>query len=256
MICFSLGNSFASPQPSSLDLGALMPNAQVKNSKLVDDTYEQITFEGLYKLAWGLGAYSAENSDDLNTYLMITECTLFDKYFQNEFEWEKIKVATKSFLRINKNNVSKYYEYVQPIYLGRYDYALQGFPLIDFVNFKAQKNFQFANYILGNKACEKYTLDISKYPRAAVLTIKSPITLSFIRVPLNLAQRYIDWRAEQGLYDDDKRLAYIRYRFRVDGYNEIKLYNGIKSFNFKGKMMRLDVFADQGMFLPLYSQPY
>ena len=89
-----------------------------------------------------------------------------------------------------------------------------------------------------------------------MLSVSSPLNLSFIRVPLNLAQQYIKWRAKQGIAKSDNRQAYIRYRIRIDGYEGIKNYQGLNAFNFRGKLMRLDVFADDEMMLPLYNQVF
>jgi len=269
LFLFHSSLSFATSAPSAVvapaadasksaapDIGALGPSASAAPKKVVEHTYTQMTYANLYKLAWSYDAYSVDNVEALNTYLMISECTLYKKFFQNEFEWEKVKIATKDFLKNNKDTVPRYYEYVQPIFMGRYDYALQGFPLVKAEDFKGQKNLQFANFRNGETDCGKYSFNFNNYPSTGVLSLSSPLNLSFIRVPLKLAQKYIEWRNKQGNYDDEKRQAYIRYRIRVDAYEGMKAFTGMKSFNFKGKLMRIDVFADEEMLLPLYNQVF
>lgn len=251
-----------SPAPATkdtkLDLEALGPSTPGGiPRRIVENTYTQVTYENLYKLAWSYDAFSAANEEALNVYLIITECNLYNKFFENEFEWEKIKVATREFIGANKNKIPRYYEYVQPIYMGRYDYSLQGFPILDAKEFKGQKNLQFANYQGGDTSCGRFNLDNVKYPSTGVLSISSPLNLSFIRVPLNLAQQYIEWRSKQGNLNEVKRQAYIRYRIRIDDYDGIKQYSaGVNAFNFQGKLMRLDVFADKDLMLPLYNQVF
>jgi hypothetical protein len=261
-LCFCALNipvCFATSAPSSdkVDLGALGPSSQKKQiKKVVEHTFSQMTYDNLYKLAWSYDAFSPDNTEALNTYLMITECNLYNKFFSNEFEWEKIKIATKDFLKKNKGNVSRYYEYVQPIYMGRYDYSLQGFPIVNSENFKGQKNLQFASYPSGLTSCGGYDISSMTYPSTGVLSLSSPLNLSFVRVPLSLAQKYVEWRTKQGMFDDERRQAYIRYRIRIDGYEGIKGFAGLKAFGFNGKLLRLDVFADQDMLLPLYNQVF
>lgn len=239
---------------SKLDLGALGPSTGKPVKKNVEHTYTQITYDNLYRLAWSYGAYGPDDIDALNIYLMVTECNLYKKFFANEFEWEKIRIATRDYLKNNKTKVPRYYEYVQPIFLGRYDYSLQGFPIIDAESFKGQKNFQFASFRGGSTLCGVFSFDFARYPSTGVLTVDSPMNFSFVRVPLKLAQKYVEWRAKQGLGDADNRQAYIRYRIRVDDYNGIRTFEGFNAFNFSGRLLRIDVFADQDLLLPLYNQ--
>ena len=248
----------ATSSPSARpDIGALGPSISKGGKRVVDHTYMQMSYQNLYKLAWGHDAFGIDNVDALNAFLMITECNLYRKFFQNEFEWEKIRIATKDYLKNAQGKAPRYYEYVQPIHMGRYDYALQGFPLIDSNNFKAQKNFQFASFRSGETECGEMDIDYDVYPATAVLSVSSPLNLSFIRVPHNLAQKYIEWRAKQGNLDETRRQAYIRYRIRIDGYDGIKQFaSGVNAFNFHGKLMRLDVFADKDLMLPLYNQVF
>lgn len=268
LVLFSSTSGFATStnsQPAAsaakegkLDLGALGPSAPSgKPKRMVETTYTQMTYENLYKLAWSYDAYSASDEESLNTYLMITECSLYNKFFLNEFEWEKIKIATREFISANKDKVPRYYEYVQPIYMGRYDYSLQGFPILDAKDFKGQKNLQFANFGNGDTACGKFAINAQKFPSTGVITILSPLNLSFIRVPLPLAEKYIEWRSKQGNLDDAKRQAYIRYRIRIDSYEGVKAFaNGLNAFGYHGKLVRLDVFADKDLLLPLYNQVF
>jgi len=246
-------------QDKKLDIGALGPATSGGKSKaMVENTYVQTTYENLYKLAWSYDAFSSADEEDLNTYLMITECNLYNKFFQNEFEWEKIKIATRKFIADNKDKVPRYYEYVQPIFLGRYDYALQGFPIIvDAQEFKGQKNLQFAKFQAGETSCGRMDINSRRFPAEGVVSLLSPLNLAFIRVPLPLAEKYIEWRSKQQDIEEGKRQAYIRYRIRIDGYDGIKSYSlGLDAFNFNGKLMRLDVFADKELLLPLYSQVF
>ncbi len=252
-------NSKPDTQNKKLDFGALGPSASSgKAKRMVENTYSQITYESLFKLAWSFDAYSVSDDDALNAYLVVTECNLYNKFFQNEFEWEKIKIATRKFILENKDKAPRYYEYVQPIFMGRYDYSLQGFPIVeDAEEFKGQKNFQFANFRAGETSCGSVSISSSKFPGTGVLNISSPLNLSFIRVPLPLAEKYIEWRTNQKNIDDTKRQAYIRYRIRIDAYDGIKGFSGgLEAFNFRGKLMRLDVFADKELLLPLYNQVF
>jgi hypothetical protein len=246
--------SYAQDAPPSFDMGQLVPGNPNPNEKVVERTYAQVTYEGLYKLAWSYGAFDIQNIEHLNTYLKVTECNLYLKFYQNEFEWEKIKAATRKFLTEHKLEVPRYYEYVQPLILGRYDYSLQGFPVKNSDNYKGQRNLQFARFMSGQTSCGPMSINEYEYPATAILSIDSPFTITFVRVSPDLAQQYVEWRIKNGLSIGDERQAFIRYRIRIDEYLGMKDHESREAFNFKGKLQRIDVFADEELLLPLYNQ--
>lgn len=245
--------------PSVSGLEGLVPEGpkakvKMKGQNNSGPVYLQMTYPNLFRLAWVSGVYDLDDPDALDNYLKISECTLYKKYFKNEFEWEKIRKAARSYLDTHGRNVSKYYEYSQPLYLGRYDNQLQGFPLENADHFLSLKTLQIANFKVGQTDCGQLSVDAYKYPSAAVVNIISPLSLTFIRVPKDLAQHYIEWRSQRGLANGDSRQAYIKYRVRVDRFVKIDKINGSLSYVFEGRLMQIDVFADEEMMMPLYNQ--
>jgi len=80
---FVLNSSLAFASSGSnqkIDMGALGPSTP-QTAKKVERVYEQMTYAALTKLAWSYGAYRAGNSEDLNAYIIITECNLYNKFF-------------------------------------------------------------------------------------------------------------------------------------------------------------------------------
>jgi hypothetical protein len=216
--------------------------------------YTMLTYPSLFRLAWGMGAYRTEDTQAIDSYLKVSECTLYQKFYKNEFKWENIRAATKDYLDQYGKEVPTYYEYVQPLYLGRYDEALQGFPLEEADKYVALKVLQIADYKIGTTPCGEMIIDPLKYPSAAVVNIISPLSLTFIRVKKELAAQYLDWRTDQGLENGDIRTAYIRFRVRLDDYLNIKTMGNLTAYSFSGRLMQIDVYADPELFMPLYNQ--
>lgn len=233
------------------DLGALLPDSA---DKQIGPVYLQMTYPNLFRLAWAMGAYKTSDKEALDSYLKVTECTLYKKFFNNEFEWEKIRKAATIYLDTYGKQVSMYYEYIQPLLLGRYDDSLQGFPLERAADYISLKTLQVANFKPGETTCGLLPVDPYKYPAGAAVNIISPLSLTFVRVPKNIAEEYIAWRAKQGLTNADKRQAYIKYRVRIDGLNGKQKVAGGNSFIFSGRLMQVDVFADKEMLMPIYNQ--
>lgn len=251
--------SYAENKSPVVNLDALMPTQTDAPSKAIEQSYNVMTLPDLYRLAFYYNAYDWDKLVDdgvVDTFLKVSECDLARKTYPNEFEWKKLQSATNDYLQFTrgKETVPRYYEYVQTIELDRYDYALHGFPIVNGESYlKDQSNFQFAAFDMAERRCFG-DLDYSKFPGSAVLSIKSPITLTFVHVGEKLSQKYIEWLKEKSIKTNESRVAYIRYRLRVDGYEGIRHIQGVNSFMFRGKILRLDVFADKEMLLPLYNQ--
>jgi hypothetical protein len=235
------------------DLGSLLPDAQSQKKQTGPD-YLQMTYANLFRLAYALHVYKPSDTDALDSFLKISECKLYKNFYSNEFEWDKIRKATQTYFEKYDGQTSMYYEYVQPLMLGRYDPSLQGFPLQDAEEYVSLKALQLANFKVGDTPCGPLNVDAYKYPPSAAVNIISPLSLTFIRVSKELAEEYVAWRNKQGLSKSPVRQAYIRYRVRVDNYAGMqKVANG-NAFIFNGRLMQVDVFADKEMLMPLYNQ--
>ena len=85
MVIFLYLPALAQDAPPSFEIEGLIPNQSPKTQeKVVERTYSQVTYDGLYKLAWSYGAFDLENLEHLNTYLKITECNLYMKFYQKK----------------------------------------------------------------------------------------------------------------------------------------------------------------------------
>lgn len=224
--------------------------------KAIAPEFQEVDYPTLVRLAWSLGVHKIESDEDVDAYLMVSECSLYEKYYKNEFQWEKLRKAARQYLQKYGSSVSHYYEYTQTIKLGRYDANLQGFPIANVQNYTSLKSLQIANYKSGATSCGQLGMDSTKYPGAGMVNILSPLSLTFIRVPKDLAMEYIGWRNDQGFSESEARQAYVRFRVRVDGFVGIETVLSSPSYVFYGKLLELDVFADKEMMMPLYNQMF
>lgn len=249
----SFSNTVRAEETANKDLEGLLPQANVAE-KEIEPTYIRMSYANLFRLAWAHHLFKVTDKEALDAYLKVTECNLYKKYYQNEFEWEKIRKAAISYFDTYEQETPKYYEYVQPLALGRYDSELQGFPLEKAAEYISLRTLQVANYKSGETPCGQLNVDMYKYPSSAVVNIISPLSLTFVRVPKDLAEQYIAWRSSQGLKTASDRQAFIRYRLRIDRAVGISKAIGGGTYTFDGRLMRIDVFADKDMMMPLYNQ--
>lgn len=251
----SFAEDTAKPQASvESELKGLLPDRPTKEV-VAAPVYQSLTYPNLYRLAWAMNAFDKKDDDVLDKYLMVTECSLYKKFYENEFEWEKVRKAAKKYLsQYGTSNKSTYYEFVQPLYLGRYDDKLQGFPVENPESYTALKVLQMANFSPGDTSCGKFSMDASKYPGSASLSIISPLTLTFISVDRDTAKSYLAWRADNKLSNKEGRAVFAKYRVRIDQFVDRRRMEGGYAFMFNGRLMQVDVYADKEYLMPLYSQ--
>lgn len=217
--------------------------------------YGTLTYPELFALAWAGGAYDKTNPAVVDGFLQITQCQQYESVYSNEFEWRKIRAASQEQLDATGKALPRYYEYVQPLYLGRYDVSAKGFPVADESSYKFVELIQIAQFNLEKTPCYDIRLDPRKYPSQAVLKLASPFSLTLLRVSEEAAKQYVQRVANKtDRYGHEMRQAYARFRVRVDAFSGIKPIGQDAMYMFQGKLIQLDVFEDRNMTSLLYSQ--
>ncbi len=250
-------NAGTAAPPDLNEEGSAAKKIKNTDKKPLPNYFARINLQSLTKLAWALGAYDPSDMEAVDHYLMVNECHLYHKFFHNDFEWDKVRRATASYLKKYRQNVPRFYEFVQPVKLQRYDFKLQGFALEDVGNYISVNDFQLAYGTSDTNECgDKFKgVDTPKYPIAGVLKIKSPFSLPFMRVPEEVAQQYISLLSKNNVdVQRAGRPAYLRFRFGVSNYSGTTIYSREPFFFFKGRLISVELFADKDLTLPMYAQ--
>lgn len=261
--CFVCALSPASVQAAEPPVAkAPAPVAAEEKKEEEDDVirYVPSTHQNIIRLMWMLQAYDLKNPDDITNYLRIAECNLYKKYYGDEFEWHKIQKATASYLQKYASNFSNYVEVVQPVTIGRYDFDLQGFNIVDtpeLINMTAMQISDDQDF--GGKECALPKINSGRYSSSAIVKFKTPINMNFIRVPNDVAQEYLRLvsNEKKDVSRDQTKTVYFRYRVAIDRFSNFEALQNIGDvLIFSGRLIQVDVFADQDLFLPLFSQTY
>ena len=228
------------------------PNAE--KTKLIQN-YTSVSYDNLARTLWAMNVHALDDDFMVDNFLRITECNLYNKFFMNEFEWEKIRDATRKYLMKYKEDFPRRYEYVQPLFLDRYDFALKGFSLMKDSAFHQSTRIEFASNVYMKSKCGNEALrHVQGYPDSAILTTSRPFKLTFIRVNEALAKEYLSF--VKGRYNDPKhgRPAYMRIRIRLDQHlPDVYIAQGVNS-NYGGVIETIEIFADRDMMFKLYEQ--
>ncbi|MDD3021389.1 MAG: DUF4852 domain-containing protein [Alphaproteobacteria bacterium] len=229
---------------------------KAKDKKLTVVRYVPATPQNIVRLMWALGAYDLNDSSAVSNYIHRIECALYDKYYNDEFEWRKVQLATVSYLKKYAEGFSNYIEIIQPVQIGRYDFDLQGFSIRNENELYNMTAIQISDSRGGYTTCN-FPAEEPRFATVAIVKLKNPLNIDFIRVPHALAKEYIRFLEERHGHLVEDKEVYLRYRLRIDRFLQVESLPNIgDSLVFSGKVMQIDVYADQEMFLPLFSQKF
>jgi len=108
-----------------------------------------------------------------------------------------------------------------------------------------------------DKECNLSPEEDARFQGTAVVTLKNPINIDFIRVPHTLAKEYLQFFEDRYGTLDGTKNVYFKYRIRIDRYSRFDPGSTAGPANiFEGKILNIDIYADQEMFLLLYQQAY
>lgn len=215
------------------------------------------THENIARMMWKFGVFDFSNTDDIDNYILLSDCKTYAFNYDDEFKWRKIQLATVDYLKKYSPNFSNFIEVVQPLELDRYNFDLQGFPLKNPQEMANVTSIQIADEKQqGGLDCRIDRKNSPRYTQTAVLELLAPLNIYFIPATHELAKAYLDFVAKQSAKNVDK-FAYVRYRLRVDEFSRFTNITSVGNVVvFKGKLLQLDIFADSDFFLPLFSQKY
>lgn len=184
------------------------PPIDVVNLKVTKDDYIDPNMKNLSKLMWHLGVLDLSDSVAVDNYLLINECEMFLRFYNNDIEWEKIRNATRIHLRDKMAKFPNKFEILVPMFMDRYNIEKQYF---DLHNNSKMVNVRRLDIHMGNRKelCNERGSEIRGYPRNIILTLNRPF--SFTRIPVNrqLAQMYIE----------ESKIAYSNLPLKMQNFN-------------------------------------
>jgi len=225
----------------------------------LQDVYQRTSVTNLSKLYWALGMLDLKDDQAIEDFLKINDCDLYQKYVHNDFEWAKIKQATRKMLGKTMALFPTRYEIIIPINLGAYDQEKSQFLVAPDSTMNNAKRMDVSpNY--GVWICGSGD-DMKDYPRNMILTLVRPFTFKVVPASAELAELYINStqdavstlssRIAMAAY---KREAYLRLKVRIIQYVETIDFHGRWRAVVIAAIESYDVFADQERLKLLYSK--
>lgn len=178
-------------------------------AEIDDSLYKELSYEELINLYWYLDMYDPENYEALDTFIMINDCDLYEQFYGNEFEWNDLRKAGKSYVSIIQNSYDPHFIFKVDVPLERYNDEIEGFPFKD--NFlSGLKEIDIVNNKV-HTVCRKTVNEI--FPDNIIVRLPRTLYLPFLpmseeRARDFLQERYIDT-------DGAGRVVYMKIYFTI-----------------------------------------
>lgn len=265
---YAQGSDFSAGQDIVFEGESLKSNNDKKSDTLsgmsADDVAEVTVMEDKYagqyinptvpnisKLYWKKNALSLKNNTAIDNFMLINECDIYTKFYNDDFEWERIRNAGRDMIKEQKEGFTDKFKMVIPIDLGRYDLERKGFPLINKTGFRDLRRVEIGGNKHLAKICEREG-SIEHYPKNVILVLNKPFTYDFVELDEHVAQAFIirqkyeaKNRPKELKNKKFDRLAFARIRITFDKYQgeTVSRNNAPVSIMF-GKLDGIDIFED------------
>lgn len=213
--------------------------------------YVEATLQNISKLYWKKDALKITNNKAIDNFLLINECDIHEKFYKDDFEWQRVRSAAKDMIAENKESFPNKFKMVVPIDLGRYDMMRKGFPLINKTAFKDLRRVEIGGNSNSKSVCG-HERAIEHYPRNLILILNKPFSYEFVELDEHIAQAFII-RKKYGKTDIPKelqnktydRLAFARIRITFSDYQgETRGRDNFPLGIMFGRLDGIDVFED------------
>lgn len=209
------------------------------------------TVQNISKLYWKKDALSLSDNTAVDNFLLINECEIYERFYSDDFEWERIRKAARGMLKQNKENFPHEFKIIIPIDLGRYDLERKGFPLINKTALKDLRRVEIGGNPNHAPICGKQG-NIEGYPRNLILILNKPLTYEFVELDEHVAQAYIirhkyeaTNRPKELETQKFDRLAFLRIRITFSEYQGTTKGSDYYPLGIMfGKLDGIDVFED------------
>lgn len=194
-----------------------------------------------------LGAFDLSRNEVIDEYAKLMYCSLYKDKFKLDFEWNNIRREISGKIKGKREYFRTNYEMYGVVYLGRYSFETQDFPL---VRDTALVNVGSLNLLTldgsEGKLERRLCMDMEPtnvFPADYVFLLQQPLVLDRIKMPMDEAEALL--KRMDGM-NNKERALYIRFRVRLLSASEIGSRK-VPSMAVRGELISVDLFYDREM---------
>ncbi|MBI1216877.1 MAG: DUF4852 domain-containing protein [Alphaproteobacteria bacterium] len=231
---------------------AVPPRAMAESGPGQGESFSPPTYRDLVQTFLMMQGLDINKDKIADEYAKLSYCSLYKKKFHNDFSWNKIRSELITRVNQKRDYYRVQYQLEGTIYLGRFNFENQQFPLI---------KDSAINHIgaliatdprspdsLPYRLCGDHDFS-SVFPYQYIFELNRPFSLKALKVSQDEAKALLDKLASLG--DTDRRL-YVRFRYRIQTVDKIDPFG--KGFDirgargsFHGELTSVDLFLDHDM---------
>ncbi len=225
-VCFAANNSYAQldflkdgyeEKYFNHDEGpGVEKNSAFSDKDITQYVYEEANVKNLSHLLWALTLYKPTNDWAVDEYMRVNECMLYQKYYEDDFEWDKIRNATRLFIKGNLHEFPTRFSFMMPLKLKDYNEKRKTFEIQDKYKIEAIRRFELYASDIAKKGCMKSHNLRKGYPRILHLEFSRPFNLIAIPMEMTKAHEYIKDKNKEynKLYTGSRKSDDAKYKVR------------------------------------------
>lgn len=227
------------------------------------DPYVKSNLQNIANAYWAFGVLDVNKKDDIDDYLIVSNCDVYLGYYKNEFEWANIRDAAKKHVVANKLKFPRKFEFTYLVYLDRYSVEKQEFDIAEASQIRNVNKIKMSHNDFQDTKCEG-KVSLEGFPFNVFLKVPLSFSLTTIPVKDGIAKEYITFAEKSygafgGKYESERkqRPAYVRLRASFEQFVSFTPYelSGVAAV-MSGSLDRIDVFADEDESILLFSKEF
>ncbi len=230
--------------------------------------YEAINMENLSKMYWRIKKLDIENDKHVDNFIAINQCQVYRDYVSNEFQWGEIRESAVKLLEEGKKSFPLRLKTMQPLRFGEYDFKKEGFDIWERYDVNGMRRLEVLVPEFDEEICGfSYSAVIEGYPRGIVIEFSQPLSLDYVPVRPDKAERYIKEKLEnyqnRAYYRQTEKAlfktrdAYLVLKFKAFAYKgDTSTRDGYLLANVLSVLEALEVYADPELTDLLYERKF
>ena len=209
---------------------------KAKPKRIRQHIYESPNIKTFSYLHWSASILDIKDDENIDFFLKITECELYKRFRADEFEWARIRDATRDYIEENKLDFPVRYEIVIPLKMGEYNKEKSYFELNTENAVKSVRLVEMmATDIFFRDICGDESRDIGNYYRGFILELSRPFSLQVVPAENDTAQRIITEKNKQ--YQDYLKTIHNPHFSQSELFKlrEAYAFVYVKIFTYKGQ---------------------
>ncbi len=219
--------------------------------------YLSPNYRNLTKFYWKTNHLQESEDHHVDAFLLLTQCKSIKHFYNNDFQWKKIRNIGRRYIEKNKGNFPYKFKTVQQIKLGAYSFEQEGFKIIPQYAYNKSRRLRVTNNVFdAEDFCLPRSFEVGylkEAPYNLVLSIASPFTLKNIPMSKKLSKTYLDYVNDNGL----ERSPYIVFYITPLLYKTLNFDINLSASymaEYSGTLDYVEVYADSGLTRLLYRE--